>query len=207
MDPYLELVKDAIKNWVKFGKMIPIPQNLPKSMLEERAGVFVSLHQKGDDSLRGLPRRLALAMRGRKPREQVRVLRGCIGTYFPTQKNIGLEIIHNAIEAATSDPRFPPVTQDELPQLIFSVDILSQPELVGKVVNPADLMTISTKLDPKKYGIIISAVSGRRALLLPDIPGVETIDEQVQICRQKAWISKDEPITISRFTVERHAHP
>lgn len=180
MDPYLQLAKDAIKNWVKFGKKIPIPQNLPKSMLKKRAGVFVSLHKKSGE------------------------LRGCIGTYLPTQKNIALEIIHNAIEAAISDPRFPPVTQGELSQLIFSVDILSQPELVGKINEPHDLKKVSLKLDPKKYGIIISATNGRRGLLLPDIPGVETVKAQIQICRQKAWIAENEPIEIFRFTVERH---
>lgn len=120
-------------------------------------------------------------------------LRGCIGTFIPCFKNIAGEIINNAISSATKDPRFLPLKPEELEDLEIKVDVLSEPE-------PAKM----EDLDPKKYGVIIKSKDGKTGLLLPDIPGVEKVEEQIQICKDKAWISPDEPIEIFRFTVERH---
>jgi AmmeMemoRadiSam system protein A len=191
MNPYVKLAKDTVETYLKSGKIISPPDNLPKEMLTKKAGVFVSIHKK---EKRGLPRRHALATRGRRPREQVSVLRGCIGTFMPTQKSIAHEIIKNALSAAFNDPRFPPVTQKELPNLEFSVDILSKPKLVPSTY----------PLKPKKYGLIVSTSDGRRGLLLPDIPSVKTPEDQVQICRHKAGIGPDEKISLETFTVKRH---
>jgi len=121
-------------------------------------------------------------------------LRGCIGTFFPTCSNLSQEIIHNAISSATQDPRFPPITEKELSKIIYSVDTLSASKTVSK-----DILS-----DPKKYGLIISAQDGRRGLLLPDLPGVDTIEEQIKICRMKASINPWEPVSYQIFTVERH---
>ena len=167
---YLELAKQTIKTYLKTGKVIPMPKDLPKEMLIKKAGVFVSLHLK-DGSLRG-----------------------CIGTFFPTQANIAQETIQNAISSATQDPRFPPVTAKELPKLTYSVDILSASKNVSK-----DALS-----DTKKYGLIVSAQDGRRGLLLPDLPGVDTVEEQIRICRMKAGINPWEPVSYQIFTVERH---
>ena len=193
-DPYIELAQQAIKYHLKTGKTLKPPPNLPKSMLTKRAGVFVSIHTKSGE-LRGLPRRHALATRGRRPREQVSVLRGCIGTFLPTKPSIAQEIIANAISSATSDPRFPPVSEEELPDLVYSVDILSPPKNVSKVRD----------LDIKRYGLIVSTSDRRRGLLLPDIPGVETPQEQFRICCWKAGIDPSEKVILQTFTVERHA--
>ncbi|MBI5399742.1 AMMECR1 domain-containing protein, partial [Candidatus Saganbacteria bacterium] len=111
----------------------------------------------------------------------------------PTTENVASEIIRNAIEAATRDPRFPPMTADELADLEISVDVLSEPEPVESV----------KQLDAKKYGIIVKS-GERRGLLLPDLPGVNTPQEQIAICRQKAWIDEQEPVELFRFTVRRH---
>jgi len=119
-------------------------------------------------------------------------LRGCIGTFLPTTPDIAHEIIANAVCASTKDPRFPPITEKELNDLEVSVDVLSRPEPAGDI----------NKLDAKKYGIIVSSL-GRRGLLLPDIPGVDTPQQQIDICRRKAWIGDDEPISIERFEVRR----
>jgi AMMECR1 domain-containing protein len=108
--------------------------------------------------------------------------------------SVAQEIIKNALSAAFNDPRFPPVRKEELKDLVFKVDILSQP-------NPAQ----EKELNPKKYGLIIFAPDGRRSLLLPDIPGVETKEQQIAICRQKAGIGPEEPISFQTFTVERHS--
>lgn len=121
-------------------------------------------------------------------------LRGCIGTFLPTTENIYTEIVKNAIASATQDPRFPPVHPDELQQLEYSVDILSPPEPVKSL----------DELDPKKYGVIV--IKGwKKGLLLPDIEGVNTIDEQLRIAKLKAGIDPhDSDFELYKFKVERY---
>jgi AMMECR1 domain-containing protein len=114
---------------------------------------------------------------------------------LPTRENIAKEIITNAISAATKDPRFPPVSEEELPELVYSVVILSQPKNVSKI----------DKIDTKKYGLIVSTFDGRRGLLLPDIPRVNTPQEQFRICCLKAGINPSEEVTLQTFTAERHS--
>ncbi len=171
-DFYLDLARQTIETYIKEGKVISLPKNLPKELVNKKAGVFVSLHLK-DGSLRG-----------------------CIGTFVPTKKNLALEIIANAISSATQDPRFSPVTAKELPNLVYSVDILSASKTISK-----DKLS-----DPKKYGLIVSSQDGRRGLLLPDLPGVNNIEQQIAICRQKAGINPWEPVNYHVFTVERHQY-
>ena len=119
-------------------------------------------------------------------------LRGCIGTFVPTKETIAHEIIANAIKSASSDPRFPPIDETELASLAVSVDVLAEPELCTE-----------RQLDPSRYGIIVES-GWRRGLLLPDLEGVETDADQIRIARSKAGISPGEPVTLSRFMVERH---
>lgn len=121
-------------------------------------------------------------------------LRGCIGTFLPATENIYTEIVRNAVAAATQDPRFPPVDISELNELEYSVDILSPPEPVKSL----------EELDPKKYGIIV--VKGwQRGLLLPDIEGVNSVDEQLAIAKLKAGIDPyDTDFEIYKFTVQRY---
>ena len=120
-------------------------------------------------------------------------LRGCIGTFEPVESNIAEEIVTNAISSATRDPRFLPVRSDELADLEYSVDVLTTPEPVKG----------EDQLDPKKYGVIVEA-GWRRGLLLPDLEGVDSADEQIDICRQKAGIAPDENINLYRFEVKRY---
>ncbi|HEX3081950.1 MAG TPA: AmmeMemoRadiSam system protein A [Candidatus Saccharimonadia bacterium] len=121
-------------------------------------------------------------------------LRGCIGTIAPTKETLAEEVVSNAVAAATQDPRFEPVTPGELDGLAVSVDVLSKPVLVrGKA-----------KLDPKKYGVIVSTKDGREGVLLPDLPGVDTHAKQLEICREKAGIGLDERVQVRRFTVRRY---
>lgn len=120
-------------------------------------------------------------------------LRGCIGTFLPTTENVAAEIIQNAVSAATHDPRFPPVAASELDELEYSVDVLSDPERIrGK-----------EDLDPKRYGVIVK--SGElRGLLLPDLEGVDTPEEQIRIAAMKAGIYSAEGIELYRFEVKRY---
>lgn len=120
-------------------------------------------------------------------------LRGCIGTFIPCTENVAHEIIKNAISAATQDTRFEPVAENELKDLEYSVDVLSPPEKVSDI----------SGLDPKKYGVIV--VHGpRKGLLLPDLEGVDSVEEQLRIAKMKAWISPEEKVEIFRFMVSRY---
>jgi MEMO1 family protein len=120
-------------------------------------------------------------------------LRGCIGTIEPSKETLAEEIILNAISAATRDPRFTPVREAELPGLKYSVDVLSQPEPVQ-----------FEDLDPKVYGVIVEDQARvRRGLLLPNLKGIETAAQQVEIASRKAGIRVGDEIRIWRFSAER----
>jgi AmmeMemoRadiSam system protein B/AmmeMemoRadiSam system protein A len=167
MHPLVQLAKETIETYVNEGRVITPPQELTPEM-KQKAGVFVSLHKSGE-------------------------LRGCIGTFEPTQPNVAGEIISNAISSATRDPRFPPVAPEELRDLDYSVDVLTKPRPVKN----------KKELDPKKYGVIVEC-GFRRGLLLPDLEGVDTVDQQINICCQKAGIASGEPLNLYAFQVKRY---
>ncbi len=122
-------------------------------------------------------------------------LRGCIGTFIPIRENVAEEIIYNAVSSAVDDPRFPQVTLADLPKIEISVDILSPlKHISAKLLN---------SLNPKKDGLLVKTSDDRRGILLPDIEGIETVDEQERICRQKAGIGRNESVSFQTFTVER----
>ena len=149
-------------------KRIGVPAGLPEEMTSRRAGTFVSIHKNGR-------------------------LRGCIGTIAATRENIAEEIIDNAISACSRDPRFSPITPDELKELEITVDVLGEPEPVSSV----------KELDVKRYGVIVSC-GRKRGLLLPDLDGVDTVEEQLRIARRKGGIGETERCVIERFEVVRH---
>ena len=137
-------------------------------MTGTRAGAFVSIHKHGR-------------------------LRGCIGTIEPVTGSVAEEIIRNAVSAATQDPRFDPITEDELKWLEISVDVLGKPEKISSI----------SELDVKRYGVIVSC-GYRRGLLLPDLEGVDTPRQQVSIALQKGGIRETEKYQMERFEVIRH---
>jgi len=121
-------------------------------------------------------------------------LRGCIGTIEPAKDTLAQEIIANAISAANNDPRFEPVRPEELSNLRYSVDVLFPPE-----------ETVKEDLDPSVFGVIVEDESGtRRGLLLPDIPGIDNSEQQVEIAARKAGIGRGELVRLYRFKVERY---
>jgi MEMO1 family protein len=120
-------------------------------------------------------------------------LRGCIGTFEPCQENVAKETVMNAISTATQDPRFKPIEPGELQDLDYTVDVLTHPEPVDS----------KEDLDPKKYGVIVES-GYRRGLLLPDLEGVDSVEQQIDICRQKGGIEPDEPVNLYRFEVKRY---
>lgn len=161
------LVKRAVEEYVNTGNVISTPGDLDEEM-GQRAGVFVCLKKHGR-------------------------LRGCIGTIRPVAECVASEAIRNAVGAATEDPRFKPVEEDELKDIEYSVDVLCLPERVDDI----------EELDPEKYGVIVSK-EHRRGLLLPDLEGVGTAEEQLRIAKMKAGIDPDEKdVLIERFEVKR----
>ena len=121
-------------------------------------------------------------------------LRGCIGTIAPTRDSLAEEIIRNAISASTRDPRFRPIQKEELPFLEISVDVLGEAEDIAS----------EAELDVKRYGVIVSK-GMRRGLLLPDLEGVDSVEQQVSIAKQKAGIAPSEKVSLQRFEVVRHS--
>lgn len=163
------LARRAVETFVLENRIFKADETFSSPLLNEAAACFVSIKNAG------------------------RMLRGCIGTISPTRDTLAEEIILNAVSAATRDPRFPPVTAEELPLLRYSVDVLGRPE-------PA----LMEDLDPAEYGVIVEDNTGqRRGLLLPALEGIETASEQVQIAARKAGISAGEPLQLYRFRVRR----
>ena len=167
-DAYVQLARASAEYFVKNGDIMPLPEALPQELLNTRAGAFVSIHKFGS-------------------------LRGCIGTIASTQENLALEIIHNAVSAVSRDPRFEPVTEDELKYLDISVDVLGEPEPIKS----------KEELDVKKYGVIVQS-GNKRGLLLPNLEGVDTVEQQLTIARKKGEIAPDEKYDLFRFEVVRH---
>lgn len=168
-DPYVKIARETIESYIRDGKKIKLPGDVPAEMTTEKAGTFVSIHKEGR-------------------------LRGCIGTIAPVYDCIGDEIIENAISASTRDPRFNPIKTDELASLEINVDVLS----------PAEDISSKDELDVKRYGVIVTK-GYNRGLLLPNLDGVDTVDEQVAIALRKAGLSENEKnYKLQRFEVVRH---
>ena len=168
-DAYVSLARITVEQYVKKGRVVEIPDYLPEEMLDRKAGVFVTIKKFGN-------------------------LRGCIGTISPVTNCIANEIIQNSLSAATRDPRFNPIKDFELVDLIYNVDILNEPELINSI----------DELDVTRYGVIVSS-GYRRGLLLPNIDGVDDPLQQIEISLAKAGINKDENYSIERFQVTRHS--
>ena len=169
-DPYVRLARETVEQYVLEHRKPRVKDmtDLPPEMLHQQAGAFVSIHEHGR-------------------------LRGCIGTIMPVTESLAQEIIDNAVSAATRDPRFNPITPDELEWLEISVDVLGEPEQISS----------RDELDVKRYGVIVTS-GGRRGLLLPDLDGVDTVDQQVDIAMRKGGISPRDMYRLERFEVIRH---
>lgn len=164
------LARRTVETFVDTGRIIAAPSALPDE-LNIRAGCFVSIKTFAGD------------------------LRGCIGTVDPTKDTLAEEIIWNAVSAATRDPRFSPVAKDELPDLKYSVDVMSPPE-------PCRL----EDLDPKIFGVIVEDKEGlRRGLLLPNLEGIDKAARQVEIATRKAGIAPNAELKLFRFSAERYS--
>lgn len=165
--PFIDLAVKSVQYFLKHKNKLPCPENLPTEF-KRQAGVFVSIKNQKE-------------------------LRGCIGTIEPVEDDLAREIIRNAVHAATEDPRFLPVTSGELPNLTFSIDVLTPLEKVNSV----------SELDCKKYGVLLKG-KNRQGVLLPDLEAVNTVEDQIKICRKKAGLKENDPVEMFRFRVERY---
>jgi AmmeMemoRadiSam system protein A len=136
MDQYIKLAKYAIKEYVRTGKIVSVPDNLPPEFYEKKGGVFVSLY-KGEE------------------------LRGCIGTYLPAHKNLAEEITLNAIAACSQDSRFCPVTAEDLPDISVEVSLLSEPEKISDLheLDPKNYGVI-VRSPNGQCGLLLPAIEG-----------------------------------------------
>jgi len=195
MSPHALLAKAAVEAAISQHHLLSVEEatkllstqgvKLPLKLLRERSGTFVTIERRGE-------------------------LHGCIGTYLPLRGSIAEEIIANAVAAATKDYRFPPIQEDGLPSLSYTVYLLGEPKLVEDLA----------ELDPQKYGIIvrtapINVPSGtdvvfnghfpyKSGLLLPGLTGVSTVEKQIAIACQKGGIDPhQEKIILYRFTTQK----
>jgi AmmeMemoRadiSam system protein A len=168
MHPLVKLAKATVDRYIREGKVYEILQEELPAEFQQRAGVFVCLKIHGD-------------------------LRGCIGTFHPTEPTIAQETVRNAISAATGDPRFACVRPEELDAIEYTVDVLTEPEKISGV----------GELDPRRYGVIVQS-GNKRGLLLPDLEGVDSPEEQISIAMRKAGIHSGSAVDLFRFEVKRY---
>lgn len=165
--PYISLARESVQHYLNHHAKLPCPDPLSED-LQSRSGAFVSIKKQ-------------------------KQLRGCIGTLEPSEPNLALEIIENALKAALHDPRFSPVAIEELLDLSYSIDVL----------RPLEKISSASELDPKVYGLVVRS-NGKQGVLLPDLEGVDSVEAQIRICRDKAKIAEGAPLELYRFQVDRY---
>ena len=164
--PYVSLAQESIHHFLNHHEKLSCPNPLSTD-LNSRSGAFVSI-------------------------KKLKQLRGCIGTLEACEPNLAMEIIENSLKAALHDPRFSPVTSEELQDLSYSID----------VIRPLEKILTIKELDPNIYGLVVRS-NGKQGVLLPDLEGVDSTEEQIRICRAKGKISDGVPVEMYRFKVDR----
>ncbi|MFP3155718.1 AmmeMemoRadiSam system protein A [Lachnospiraceae bacterium ZAX-1] len=187
-----------------FGTLFKQEENLQMQEIRKNEDAYVNLarktleHYVRSDRLMPMPQELPQELLHEQAGVFVSIhksgkLRGCIGTIGPVCESIAMEIMQNAISAGTRDSRFPSITKEEFEQLVYHVDVLSA----------AKPVTDRNTLDPKRFGVIVTC-GHKRGVLLPDLEGVDTVDDQIAIACQKAGITAHEKYELEFFHVVRH---
>lgn len=151
----VRLARKAVRENLKNGKIISPPENVSPCLLEKK-GVFVTINS---------------VINGEKS------LRGCIGFPYPVYPLVRA-VIEAAIESATRDPRFPPMTLRELDNVVFEVSVLTEPELI-KVDSPREY---PSKIKVGEDGLIVER-GFYKGLLLPQVPVEWNWDEEEFLCQ------------------------
>ena len=151
----VKLARKAVEERLKKGKVIDVPKDTPQKLMEH-CGVFVTLNSL---------------------RHGKRELRGCIGFPYATTP-LARAVIESAINSATQDPRFDPVSFEELDQIVFEVSILTPPQPI-KVEKPQDY---PSEIKVGQDGLIIEK-GYYKGLLLPQVPVEWNWDEEQFLCQ------------------------
>jgi hypothetical protein len=151
----VKLARKAVENYLKNGKVLDVPADVSLK-LKERCGVFVTIN---------------------KVSREGKELRGCIGFPYPTTMLVQA-VIESAISSATQDPRFPPLSINELNHVVFEVSVLTPPQPV-EVQNPKEYCS---KIKVGRDGLIVER-SFCKGLLLPQVPVEWNWDEETFLCQ------------------------
>lgn len=172
----VRLARRAVENYFVTGSELPVPDDAPLELMEKR-GVFTTIYRIGS---------------GEASIGIAKELRGCIGFPLPI-KPLLKATIESALSAAFEDPRFSPLKEKELDEVIFEVSVLTQPKLIQGT--PEEIVK-SIKIG--RDGLIIQRgfMSG---LLLPQVPVEYDWDVETflgQACMKAglppdAWVMKN----------------
>lgn len=185
MDPLALLAKRAVETFIKEGRIITPPDDLPQEFYQRKAGAFVMIKKNGK-------------------------LRGCIGTYLPTRPTIVEEVIKTAILAATDDPRFEKIALEELPLLSYTVCILGYPKLVKEIkeLDPKKygvLVKTFPLAYPNEEFLFDGTVLSKTGVFLPELDDANTVQEQISLACQRAGIDPEkEKFFIYKFEIEKY---
>ena len=170
----IHLARNTVTQYLETGKVLKPLKETPRKLFE-RCGVFVTI---------------SFPVKGEKE------LRGCIGYPYPTSPLVEA-VIDSAINAATQDPRFEPLTFDELGKVVFEVSVLTPPDPVV-VKNTKEYLN---KIKVGEDGLIVER-GPYKGLLLPQVPVEWDWCEEEFLCQccKKAglppdtWLTKDAKI-------------
>ncbi|MFP4620546.1 MAG: AmmeMemoRadiSam system protein A [Bacteroidales bacterium] len=124
-------------------------------------------------------------------------LRGRKGSVEPKHNSLYNEIIENAVSSVEETNKTDPLKEEELDNITLTVDVLSNPKPVEN----------KSFLKPGKHGIIIEDDGGKKAFVLPETDGIETVEQQMQAARKKAGIDEKVPeneLKLLNFTVTKY---
>lgn len=161
----LRVARRTVEEYIKTGNVIEIKEKTsPK--LEQLHGVFVTINSYDDNE---------------------RKLRGCIGYPYPTAK-LTRAVVECSISAATQDPRFRPISKNELREIVFEISVLTKPRQV-EVEHPKHL---PSKIEIGKDGLIVEK-GFHKGLLLPQVPVEWNWDSEEFLCQSclKAGLPPD----------------
>jgi hypothetical protein len=166
----LRLARAAIEKYLTEHTKLKAPDDLPP-IFDEQRGVFVTLNEFG-------------------------ALRGCIGYPYPVFA-LKEAIIDAAISAAVGDPRFPPVTRNELKKVTIELTVLTMPQVLH--VKPAEL---PKHVEVGKHGLIVKK-GLYQGLLLPQVATEYNWTAEEFLCQtcwkaglpQDAWLESETEVS------------
>ncbi len=171
----LEVARQSVQHGLQYRKPLPVAvADYPDELQVQRASfVTLSLHQQ---------------------------LRGCVGS-LEARRPLVVDVAENAFSAAFRDPRFPPLTEPEFPELDYHISVLTPPEPI-QFTDEADLLA---QIRPNVDGLILED-QGRRGTFLPvvweGLPEPAAFLQQLKIKIGFPASYWSDSLKVSRYTVE-----